>query len=139
MGEEMGSGYAAAQWRKGNIGRQVSAIERRNALTFEPCQLSRQFERWLVLEGVGIKIPYSQGTCENQLDFGQFSPLPPEKQLLFAWQHPSCTQTRKNDPFKGRLATLVIFSFVSHQSRSKLHGNTLVLLRGTAGDGFELS
>ena len=111
MGEEMGSGYAAAQWRKGNIGRQVSAIERRNALTFEPCQLSRQFERWLVLEGVGIKIPYSQGTCENQLDFEQqFSPLPPQQQLLFAWQHPTAPKTRKNDPFKGRLATLLLLS-----------------------------
>ena len=42
-------------------------------------------------------------------------------------------QTRKNDPFKGRLATLVIFSFVPRRSRSKLHGNTLVLLSGTAG------
>ena len=121
MGEEMRSGYAAAGGENEMFRRltkagpgileQVSAIERRNALTFEPCQLSRQFERWLVLEGVGIKIPYSQGTCENQLDFGQFSPLPPEKQLLFAWQHPSCTQTRKNDPFKGRLArTLLLLS-----------------------------
>ena len=91
MGEEMCSGYAATLEKR----EQVSAFERRNALTFEPYQLSRQFERWLVLEGVGIKIPYSQGTCENQLDFGQFSPLPPEKQLLFAWQHPSCTKPAK--------------------------------------------
>ena len=137
MGEEMGSGYAAAQWRKGNIGRQVSAIERRNALTFS---LLDNFPDNLSTGGeVGIKIPYSQGTCENQLDFGQFSPLPPEKQLLFAWQHPTAPKTRKNDPFKGRLATLAIFSFVPRRSRSKLHGNTLVLLRGTAGDGFELS
>ena len=77
MGEEMCSGYAATLEKR----EQVSAFERRNALTFElpSHQLSRQFERWLLLEeGVGIKIPYSQGTCENQLDFGQFSPLPPE-------------------------------------------------------------
>ena len=126
----MRSGYAKSRGKKRSNGG-VSAIERRNALTFS---LLDNFPDNLSTGGeVGIKIPYSQGTCENQLDFGQFSPLPPEKQLLFAWQHPSCTQTRKNDPFKGRLATLVIFSFVSRRSRSKLHGNTLVLLRGTAG------
>ena len=86
---------------------------------------------WLVLVvggGVGIKIPYSQGTCENQLDFEQqFSPLPPQQQqLLFAWQHPTAPKTRKNDPFKGRLATtLLIFSFVRESWPA--HGNVVLL------------
>ena len=125
MGEEMRSGYAAAGGENQMFRRltkagpgileQVSAIERRNALTFQPSQLSRQFERCVAgAGGVGIKIPYSQGTCENQLDFEQqFSPLPPQKQqqLLFAWQHPTAAKSSKNDPFKGRLArTLLLLS-----------------------------
>ena len=85
MGEEMRSGYAgenAEEKREYRNG--VSAIERRNALTFS---LLDNFPDNLSTGGeVGIKIPYSQGTmCENQLDF---SPLP-RQQLLFAWQHPS--------------------------------------------------
>ena len=84
-------------------------------------QLSRQFE------GVGIKIPYSRGTCENQLDF---SPLP-RQQLLFAWQHPSTAAPRQKWSIQ-RTSRDDLFCSKEFQ----LHGNTSVLLR--AG-GFELS
>ena len=96
----MCSGYAATLEKR----EQVSAFERRNALTFElPYQLSRQFERWLLLEeGVGIKIPYSQGTmCENQLDFSAILSIAAAAAVicLATWQPPErgnhcCTEAK---------------------------------------------
>ena len=110
----------------------MSAIERRNALTFS---LLDNFPDNLSTGGeVGIKIPYSQGTmCENQLDFSAILSIAAAAAVicLATWQPPErerqpLLHRSKNDPFKGRLATtLLIFSFVRESWPA--HGNVVLL------------
>ena len=78
----------------------VSAIERRNALTFS---LLDNFPDNLSTGGeVGIKIPYSQGTmCENQLDFSAILSIAAAAAVicLATWQPPErgnhcCTEAK---------------------------------------------
>ena len=78
----------------------VSAIERRNALTFS---LLDNFPDNLSTGGeVGIKIPYSRGTmCENQLDFSAILSIAAAAAVicLATWQPPErgkhcCTEAK---------------------------------------------
>ena len=92
-------GYAKRRRKKRSNGG-VSAIERRNALTFS---LLDNFPDNLSTGGeVGIKIPYSQGTmCENQLDFSAILSIAAAAAVicLATWQPPErgnhcCTEAK---------------------------------------------